>query len=192
MAAGAVMDPPLTVARTPLFRGYALVAFACAWLLGDWLSGQGVLSLIPPLAWLGVAGAGLGLSGGAALGERRLSAERARRTARVLIVGGALLLWLGLGAARAAWSNPARDPQNVARLASGAQAEVTGLVVAEPDERDGYRLLTVRVSQVTLAGYSTPTTATGQIEATVYGPNDWFAPTYGDTVSLVGALKPAT
>ncbi|HEX8732540.1 MAG TPA: hypothetical protein VF725_10840, partial [Ktedonobacterales bacterium] len=152
MAAGAALDPPLAVTRTPVFRGYALVVFACAWLLGDWLSGQGALALVPPLVWLGLAGAGLALSGGATLGERRLTAERARRVARILIAAGALLLWVGLGAARAAWSSPARDPQNVARLASGAQAEVVGLVVAEPDERDGYRLLTVQVSQVTLAG----------------------------------------
>ena len=192
MAVGSAAQTPLIEARQPLFRGYALVAFACAWLLGDWLSGQSILALVAPGVWLGFAGAGLALSGGVAAGERRLRATRAQRAARLLLAIGALLLWVGLGAARAAWSNPARDPQNVARLATGGGAQVTGLVVAEPDERDGYRILTVQVSQVSLAGYPTSSTATGRIAATVYGPNDWFSPTYGDTVTLSGALKPAS
>lgn len=192
MAVGPATQAPLVAARLPLFRGYALVAFACAWLLGDWLSGQSILALVAPVVWLGLAGAGLALSGGAVAGERRLRVARAQRAARLLLALGALLLWVGLGAARAAWSNPARDPLNVARLATGGGTQVTGLVVAEPDERDGYRILTVQVSQISLAGYPTSSTATGRIQATVYGPNDWFSPTYGDTVTLSGALKPAT
>jgi len=180
------------LAPRPLFRGYALVAFACAWLAGDWLSGQGALAFLAPWAWLTLAGVGLATSGGAAaLISRRMLTPRARRTLRAALALGGLIFWMGLGAARAAWSNPARDPLNVARFASGAQAQVTGLVIEEPDERDGYRLLTVQVSQVSVAGALTAVPATGRIEATVYGPNDWFSPAYGDTVKLSGVLKSA-
>ena len=49
----------LAAAQRPLFRGYALVAFVCAWLVGDWLSGQGALALVAPLALLGLAGLGV-------------------------------------------------------------------------------------------------------------------------------------
>jgi competence protein ComEC len=48
----------------------------------------------------------------------------------------------------------------------------------------------VQVSAVTVAGALGPSPATGRIEATVYGPNDWFSPAYGDSVTLTGALKP--
>ena len=68
----------LAIAQRPLFRGYALVAFACAWLVGDWLSGQGALALVAPPVWLGLAGAGLTASGGVALGSRRMPTPRAQ------------------------------------------------------------------------------------------------------------------
>lgn len=178
-------------ASRPLFRGYALVAFACAWLLGDWLSGQGPLARAPWVAWLAVAGVGAALSAGAAAVGRLAPAMSLSRTVRLTLALAALLIWLGLGAARAAWSNPARDPLNVAHLANGASARVVGQVIAEPDERDGSRLLTVQVSSVSVAGALRATQATGRIEATVYGPNDWFSPAYGDTVTLTGALRPA-
>lgn len=177
--------------QRPLFRGYALVVFVCAWLLGDWLSGLGALTLIAPGVWLGIAAAGLALSGAsAAVARRDALIPDARRALRLALALGALIFWLGLGAARAAWSNPARDPFNIARFAAGARAQVMGQVIAEPDERDGFRMLTVQVSQVSFSGASGATQATGRIEATVYGPNDWFAPAYGDTVTLTGALKP--
>ncbi len=193
MAQQVVAPAPSVTAQRPLFRGYALVAFVCAWLVGDWLSGLGALTLIAPLTWLGVAGGGLALAGGAALIGRRLAhAPGARRRLRLCLALCALLFWVGLGAARAAWSNPARDPFNVVRYATGAQMQVSGQVVDEPDERDGYRLLTVQVSQVSVVGASDSAQATGRIEATVYGPNDWFSPAYGDTVTLTGALKPVS
>ncbi|HEY8326738.1 MAG TPA: ComEC/Rec2 family competence protein [Ktedonobacterales bacterium] len=187
----ASVTAPVTLAQRPLFRGYALVAFVGAWLLGDWLSGIGALALIAPLGWLALAGAGLVASGGCALLARRTPlASRARRVARLGLALGALLFWIGLGAGRAAWSNPARDPLNIARFADGRQAQVVGQVVDQPDERDGYRLLTVQVSAITPSGTTASSTASGRIEATVYGPNDWFSPTYGDSVELTGALKP--
>ena len=180
-------------ARRPLFRGYALVAFVGAWLLGDWVSGLVALAFAAPLAWLGVAGGGLALVGIAALAARRLSpGARLWRVARVALALGALLFWVGLGAARAAWADPARDPLNIVHDATGAQAQVTGQVIEQPDERDGYRLLTVQVSAVTVAGAPTATPATGYIEATVYGPNDWFSPAYGDSVRLIGVLRPVS
>lgn len=182
---------PVSLAQRPLFRGYALVAFVGAWLLGDWLSGLGALPTVAPLGWLALAGVALAGSGGCALLARRNPlASRARQIARVGLALGALLFWIGLGAARAAWSNPARDPLNIARFANGSQAQVVGQVVDQPDERDGYRLLTVQVSAITPSGATTSSPASGRIEATVYGPNDWFSPTYGDSVELTGALKP--
>ncbi|HZC07112.1 MAG TPA: ComEC/Rec2 family competence protein [Ktedonobacterales bacterium] len=186
---------PLTTApaRRPLFRGYALIAFVGAWLVGDWLSGLGALSPVAPLAWLGVAGVGLATSGGAALtAGRPLSRLGAWRIMRTSLVLGALLFWVGLGAARAAWTDPLRDPTNIVRFASGAQAQVTGQVIDQPDERDGYRLLTVQASAVRVAGALAPAPATGYVEATVYGPNDWFSPAYGDSVTLTGSLKPVS
>ncbi|HEX2346999.1 MAG TPA: ComEC/Rec2 family competence protein [Ktedonobacterales bacterium] len=180
-----------SLAQRPLFRGYALLAFVGAWLLGDWLSGLGALPTVAPLGWLALAGVALVGSGGCALLARRpLLASRARQMARLGLALGALLFWIGLGAARAAWSNPARDPLNIARFADGSQAQVVGQVIDQPDERDGYRLLTVQVSAITPSGATAPSSASGRIEATVYGPNDWFSPTYGDSVELTGALKP--
>ncbi|MGH2501219.1 MAG: hypothetical protein ACRDID_01765, partial [Ktedonobacterales bacterium] len=66
------MTPASVMARVspaerPLFRGFALVAFVGAWLLGDWLSGLGAPAPIAPLGWLALAGAGLAASGGCAL-----------------------------------------------------------------------------------------------------------------------------
>ena len=189
--APASVTAPTALAQRPLFRGYALVVFVAAWLLGDWLSGLGALALSAPLAWLALAGAGLAASGGAELVARRTTpGSRARQMARLGLALTALLFWVGLGAARAVWSNPARDPNNIARFADGAQAQVVGQVVDQPDERDGYRLLTVEVSAVTPSGASVSVPASGRIQATVYGPNDWFSPTYGDSVTLTGALKP--
>lgn len=190
MASVALGATPAHPARRPLFRGYALVAFTCAWLLGDWLSGQGMFASAGPLDWLALAAAGLIAAVLVSLAGRRLLTPGARRALRLMLMVCALLFWVGLGAARAAWTDPARDPSNVGHFATGAKAQVTGQVVEEPDERDGYRLLTVQVSQLTLAGATNAIPASGRIEATVYGPNDWFSPAYGDTVTLTGALKP--
>lgn len=190
MTPASVMAPE-SLGERPLFRGYALVVFVGAWLLGDWLCSLGALVLIAPLGWLALAGAGLAASGACALLARRTPlASRARRAARLGLTLAALLFWIGLGAGRAAWSNPARDPLNIARFADGSQAQVVGQVVDQPDERDGYRLLTVQVSAITPSGATASNPASGRIEATVYGPNDWFSPTYGDSVELTGALKP--
>jgi competence protein ComEC len=174
----------------PLFGGYALVAFACAWLAGDWLAGQGPLEGLAPPLWLAVGAVGLTLAIGAALGGRRYGLSRRwRRASRITLAAGALLLWLGLGAARASAADPMRDPLSIARYADGATVQAQGQVIAEPDERAGYRFLTVRVASITSSdGQAHP--AAGDVEATVYGPDDWFAPAYGDTVTLTGALQP--
>ncbi len=174
----------------PLFGGYALVAFVCAWLAGDWLAGQGPLEGLPPALWLAAAAGGLALAIGAVLARRRSGLSRTWRQAwRITLAMGALLLWLGLGAARASAADPARDPLTIARFADGATVQAQGQVIAEPDERGGYRILTVRVTTITLRGEQAQPAA-GDVEATVYGPNDWFAPAYGDTITLTGALKP--
>lgn len=174
----------------PLFGGYALVAFVLAWLVGDWLAGQGALAALSWIPWLVAAAVGLALAIGAALAGRRYGLDPgAWRTWRALLAAGALLLWLGLGAARAASANPTHDPLTVARFANGQSIQAQGQVVAEPDERSGYRILTIQITAITPA-HGTPQPATGEIEANVYGPADWFAPDYGDSLTLTGALDP--
>ncbi|HEU0027242.1 MAG TPA: ComEC/Rec2 family competence protein, partial [Ktedonobacterales bacterium] len=174
----------------PLFGGYVLVAFACAWLVGDWLAGQGPMEGLTPAVWLAVGAVGLALAIGGALGARRYGLSRRWRQAlRVALAAGALLLWLGLGAARAAAADPLRDPLSIGRYADGATVQAQGQVITEPDERGGYRFLTVRVTSIAPSGEQAQPAA-GDVEATVYGPDDWFAPAYGDTVTLTGALQP--
>jgi competence protein ComEC len=174
----------------PLFGGYALVAFVCAWLAGIWLAGLGPLEAWAPAYWLVMGAAGLALAVGAALVGRRYGLSPSwRRGLRGALAAGALLLWLGLGAARASATSPAHDPLSIARFAHGGTVQAQGEVAAEPDERGGSRTLTVRVSSITLSGGQAQP-ASGEVEATVYGPGDWFAPAYGDTVLLTGALKP--
>jgi beta-lactamase superfamily II metal-dependent hydrolase len=76
------------------------VAFALAWLAGDWLAGQGALEPLSPLPWLIAVLVGLALAVGAALLERRFGlGPREQRFWRMLLASGALLLWLALGAA---------------------------------------------------------------------------------------------
>lgn len=173
----------------PLFGGYALVAFVCAWLAGDWLAGQGSLEGLAPALWLVAGVVGLALAVGAALFGRRYGlSPRWRRASRITLAAGALLLWLGLGAGRASAADPMRDPRSIAHYASGATTQAQEQIVAEPDEHGGYRILTVRVSSITLDGGQTQ--AVGDVEATVYGLDDWFAPAYGDPVTLTGKLDP--
>ncbi|HEX9037596.1 MAG TPA: hypothetical protein VF808_11465 [Ktedonobacterales bacterium] len=134
-------------ASRPLFDGHALVAFACAWLGGLWLAGAGPFEQLTPMVWLMLAAAGLALAVICALIRRRIGLNPAwRRGLRVALAFAALALWVGLGAARAAASDPARDPLTVARFARGATVQVQGEIIAEPVEVAGYRIVTVRVS----------------------------------------------
>jgi len=180
-----------------------LAALVVSWLVGIALAAAGPFALVAPVGWLIVAGVAGALALGVWLAQRRMMgglgsaplAPPARSSLAMRLLRGAplaalLVMWVALGAARAAWTDPARDPLSVARFASGAAYQVQGAIVEEPDIRDGFRFLTVQVTQVSDDGGTTWQAAHGRVEATVYGPDDWFAPAYGDTVTLTGKLKP--
>jgi competence protein ComEC len=174
----------------PLFGGYALVSAVAAWLAGIALRGIGPLAGIAPLGWLALAGGTLLVWVGTALLGRLTIVARAPRTIRALLMGGLLAFFVALGAARAASADPTTDPHAVSRFATNQAVRLQGEVAAEPDLRDGARILTVEVSQVSSDGGRTWQPATGRVEATVSGPDDWFSPAYGDGVSLTGTLRP--
>ena len=96
----------------------------------------------------------------------------ASRGARVVLAGGLLCCALALGAARAAAADTSGDPASVARLASGQSILLHGIVVAEPDLRARYRLLTIEVSEASADGGRDWQAATGRVEADVVGPDD--------------------
>ncbi len=172
----------------PLLAGYALVAMVAAWLAGIALRAAGPLAALGMSVWLLLAGAWLGVWLGAWLVSQHGAA--AMRWRRSLLATGVLGCCALLGAARAAGGDPTTDARSVGRLALGTAVVLRGMVAAEPDLRDGKRLLTVEASQVSADGGRTWRPATGRVEVTVYGPDDWFAPAYGDTLSLSGTLQP--
>lgn len=185
------------VARRPLFGGYALVAVAIAWVGGIALRAVGPLDALLPIAWLALAAVCALVVVPAALVRMRQRSPtgapggatgNADRTATLLLAAGLLGIFLTLGAARAAATDASRDPAAVSRLAHGESVLLHGDVSAEPDLRAGYRYLTVDSTSVSLDGGSTWQPAAGEVEAAVSGPDDWFAPAYGDTVELTGKL----
>ncbi len=193
MAAGASQPTKSLVAvgeagTRPLFGGYVLVALVAAWLAGIVLRAAGPLASIPAAGWLALAGLGAALGAIAVLVGRLGGVTR---LSRAQVVTGLLLCCAALGAARAAATDPANDPHSLAPLANGQSVVVQGDVAAEPDLRDGKRILTVDASQVSLDGGTTWQPAAGRVQATVYGPDDWFAPAYGDTLQLSGKLDAA-
>ena len=190
-APSAVSAPPRIA--TPLFGGYTLVACVGAWLAGIALRPLGVLGALPPLLWLSLAGAALALCLVAwALGKRHAASfsPTVPHLTRALLAAGMLAFFVALGAARAAAADPTVDPHAISRLAAGQQVRVQGIVDAEPVLEDGARLLTVAVSRVSLDGGKTWQAAAGDVEASVSGPDDYYAPSYGDGVSLTGTLLP--
>lgn len=190
MAPASVATTRSLVARMPrpLFGGYVFVASVAAWLTGIALAPVGPFASMPPVAWLALASmfGALWLIG--RIATRRI-AHATNPAWRLLFVAGALGFWLAVGAGRAALE-AGNDASSVARFASGRTVSLRGGVAAEPDLRAGYRFLTVSVAQVSVDGGRTWQSADGRVEATVYGPDDWFAPAYGDTVSLTGRLQP--
>jgi competence protein ComEC len=185
-----------SVARRPLFGGYVLVAAVIAWVGGIALRALGPLDAVPPGIWLALAAAcalavtaALVMRQSQATGASTSHARGASDTATYLLLSAGLLgMFFALGAARAAATDAARDPASVARLAQGESVMLRGEVSAEPDLRAGYRYLTVDTSAVSLDGGQTWQHATGHVETAVSGPDDWFAPAYGDTVELNGKL----
>lgn len=90
------------------------------------------------------------------------------------------------GAARAAWADPAYDPHAISQLPTKTVLSLRGEVAAEPDIRGGPRYLLIDVSAARLDGGQTWRQASGRAEVSVSGPNDWFAPAYGDTLTVKG------
>lgn len=187
------------VAPRPLFGGYILVACVVAWLVGIALRQVPALVALSVGLWLTVAGMSATLWLLSTL--LRIRMWRVRRggtqspTSRDeawRIVGAAALLrcWLALGAARSTATDGARDPRAIVHQATNADASIRGVVAAEPDLRAGYRLLTIDVSALSRDRGQHWQPVTGRVEATVYGPDDWFAPTYGDQVTVTGKLSP--
>ncbi len=171
----------------PLFGGYALVAACAAWLAGITLRPAEPWTALGPWVWLGIA-AGCGI---AALGLYVVAHHRAA-VLRLVVAGLILGFWLALGAARAAWADPASDPRSVAALPQGISVELRGDVAAEPILESDGRLLVVQLASASLDHGAAWQTATGRIEVHLAGPDDWFAPGYGDTLQLTGKLAPVT
>jgi competence protein ComEC len=178
--------------RDPLFGGYLLVAVVAAWLVGIALRGSDILPAhAAPWTWLALTGVCAMLATLAALLTPLLARNRVGAhflALRLLLAVGLLGAFLALGAARTAWTDPATDSTSVARYANGASVRLRGEVVAEPDLRDGARLLTVEVSSIRLGDNGPTQPASGRIMTAYYGPDDWFAPACGDTLSLTGEL----
>lgn len=177
----AASAPPPTL--RPLFGGYLLVAVTLAWLAGIALRAVGPLVDIPALAWLLIGLCAVM----AVLALARWSGGRRREA----LAGFILLCALALGAARAAGTDPRFDTHAVSHLPMNTPLRLSGEVAAEPDIRSGLRHLVLDVTSVSLDNGKTWQQASGRAEATVYGPDDWFAPAYGDTISLNGTLTPA-
>ena len=169
------------------------MAVVVAWLVGIALRASDILPPdAAPWTWLALAGASAMLATMAALLTSFLAQSRLRLLSfalRLFFMVGILGVFVALGAARTAWSDPANDPTSVARYANGAPVRLRGEVIVEPDLRDGARLLTVEVSSVRVGDSGSTQAASGRITTAYYGPDDWFAPAYGDTLSLSGDLE---
>lgn len=180
------MQPTPSAESRPLFGGYALVAVTLAWLAGIALRALGPLADIPVLVWLLVGLAALS----AALAFARWQTIPSIGGQRALLGGVILFCALALGAARTAWADPSNKPDAINHLPMNTQIKLRGDVTSEPDTRGGQRYLLIDVTAASRDGGRTWQHASGRAEATVYGPDDWFAPAYGDTLSLTGKLVP--
>lgn len=179
---------PGASAPSPLLGGYLLVGLAAAWLAGIALRSVGPAREVTPLGWLLLALLGLGGVALALVGRRggAASSSGASRWWSALLLG-MLLCALGLGAMRAALADTSGAADAIGRIAHGEAVSLQGVVAAEPDVRSGYQILTVDVSSVSVGG-GAQQAAQGRVTATIYGPLDWYSPSYGDTVELDGKL----
>lgn len=171
-----------------LFGGYLFVAIVGAWIAGIALRPTGPLDALGAFLWLALAAACVALAVGAAVIGRRVTTTT--RWPRLLLAAGILGIFVALGAARAATADVSSDPAAVSRFAQGESVLLRGEVAAEPDLRAGFRYLAIETSAFSLDGGHTWQRAVGRVEAAVYGPDDWFAPAYGDSISLGGTLEP--
>jgi competence protein ComEC len=157
-----------------------------AWIAGIALRSIEPLSLLLPWVWLAAGVPALIVL----LILVRWRSPHQGTGARLALALAILLLALAFGAARAAWADSASDPHAISYLPLNTQVRLRGEVAAEPDIRGGYRYLLVDVSAASLDNGATWQSAVGRADVTVYGADDWFAPDYGDTLSLSGVLAP--
>ncbi len=175
----------------PAFGGYVLVAAVVAWLAGIALRAIEPLAALEPVLWGALAAICLLVAWGVWLISRRVTAGHGSPSAtRYLLVAGFLACCLFLGATRAAAADPFREGAALVALATGGEVQLRGEVAAEPDIRAGFRYLDVAATAASRDQGHTWQPVTGRVEAAVPGPDDWFAPAYGDTVVLTGKLQP--
>ncbi len=174
----------------PLFGGYALVALVAAWLTGIGLqSSVSLVSRLPIAVWIAGALIWLLLALVCRMALSRLPVRTSLGSIRLLL--GAALLALGLctGGARSALATAASDANTLTVYATGGTLHVQGDVLDEPVLYAGYRTLTLDVQQISRDGTHWQP-ASGRIAADISGADSWYAPTYGDTISTTGKLKP--
>jgi competence protein ComEC len=157
----------------------AIVILTLGWISGVWLAAQ---SNLPWWAWLiSAVLAGLGLL-------------RWRGTAAVRWPL-ALVICLGLGAARGQLSRPVYDASFVASYADQGVATIVGVVSGEPDVRDTY--VNLRVSSETLLqpGQAAPRPVHGDVLISAPPWSDQRGQSagdaefhYGDRLSVTGLL----
>ncbi len=176
MAQGAAGTPNTRLA----FGGYVLVAAVVAWLSGIALQGAGPLDALEPVAWGTLAVLCLVFAWGAYIVRRLALARGGSPASRYVLIGGILACCLFLGAIRAAATDPYRDGASLVALATGDEVQLRGDVAVEPDIRDGFRYLEIAAMLVSRDHGHTWQPVTGRVEAAVSGPDDWFAPAYGD------------
>lgn len=177
-------SPTTSLAPRPLFGGYVLVAWTLVWLGGIALQSIGPIESISPMSWLLMGAVAIAIATTLA----RWRSGSAGPRGRAMLLAAIMLSALAFGGARAAWTDPANDPHAVSHLPQNAHVKVRGVVAAEPDVRGGLRHVMVDASSASLDAGQTWQPAVGRIEVTLYGPDDWFAPAYGDTLSLNGTL----
>ena len=179
-------------AMRPLFGGYALVAGVVAWLAGIALRAFASAGAPTPGWWLILAAGCAVLAGALFVLARRWPprAMFAHRMLRIALIALLVGLWLALGAARAAAADLTSDPHSIAALPHHVSLTLRGDVVAEPLITTHGRVLTVDVAQARLSRGASWQPRAGHVEVSVDGPDDWFTPTYGDTLELTGALEP--
>lgn len=176
-------------ARRPLFGGYPVIAVVLAWLAGVALRAVGPLPALPLAVWL--AACALGLAGVIVIAfyYRRPTAQAwSRAVFMAAIVCCAALL----GATRATAADVSTSPDAVTHLPRNTELRLRGVVAAEPDVRASFRFLVLEVTTSSVDGGRTWQPASGRVEASSYGPDGWFAPAYGDELSLTGKLAPVS
>jgi competence protein ComEC len=101
-------------------------------------------------------------------------------------------MWVALGGLRGAWNNPAQAADAISRVPANVNVTVAGDVTQEPILEASGRLLVVDVHQVSVDGGTDWRPASGMLQVHANGPDDWFAPAYGDALQVTGKVVPVT